>query len=87
MLIRIRGTLILKLARNVPLFYKSQSANVKREILKTLLSNFTIEGKLLKPELYLAFSSFREIKAKRNKVEATGIEPATSCVQSRRSTN
>jgi site-specific DNA recombinase len=82
-----KGLQILEIARNAASFYKTQDNLVKRDVLKTLLSNCTLQDKELRPELHFAFSTFVEMKGKRKMVEATGVEPATSCVQSRRSTN
>jgi hypothetical protein len=67
-----KGLMILEIAKSAAGFYKSQKDPVKREILKMVLSNFILEGREPKPELHIAFSSFREIKAKRNKVEVAG---------------
>jgi site-specific DNA recombinase len=82
-----RGLLILEIARNVSTFYKAQNDDTKREVLRIVLSNLTLDGKEVKPELHFAFASFIKIVEKKLKVEATGFEPATLCVQSRCSTN
>ena len=82
-----KGLQILEIVKNAATFYKTQPQAIKRELLRVLLSNCTLEGKVLKPELHFAFAAFQGIQRKGKMVETTGIEPATSCVQSRRSTN
>lgn len=69
-----QGLVIVELARNASGFYFQQSNDGKRELLKILLSNFTLEGKVAKPELHFAFASFVKVLEKEEMVEPERFE-------------
>jgi hypothetical protein len=69
-----QGLVIVELARNASGFYFQQSKEGKRELLKMLLSNFTLEGKVAKPELHFAFASFVKVLEKEEMVEPERFE-------------
>lgn len=69
-----QGLVIVELAKNASGFYLQQSYEGKRDLLKILLSNFTLEGKAIKPELHFAFASFVKVLEKENLVEPERFE-------------
>lgn len=64
-----QSLLILELVKNAYQLYSQSPKELKRELLKILLSNFTLQGKETKPELHYAFTSFVKVLEKRDLVE------------------
>jgi hypothetical protein len=69
-----QGMRILELVKSARKAYDQLDLKGKREMLKILLSNFTLEGGNPKPELHFAFTSFVKVLEKRKMVETERFE-------------
>jgi site-specific DNA recombinase len=72
--------LVLELATNALYFYQSRNHEERRDILRIVLSNFTLKGREPLLELHPAFRFFTQNHPDLKMVGGTGLEPVTSTV-------